>query len=356
MNMVEQQSYAVNQNEKQQTIVSFDLLRVTACFLVVMLHTAAAKFYTFDQHWWASNFYDSLSRCSVPVFFMISGALLLTKQDNIFLFYKKRVVRILPPLIAWSLIYMWWNSYHGVSYGGVWNWIKAICKGPVFFHLWYLYCIVGVYLFVPFLRKIYSKSDKNEKIIFLLTCFFCSSLPSLSILFDIKADIVTVYRLQYFSGYIGYLFAGVFLCEYSKEYGMNSHQVINIIGYFLSTLSIMFFTWLFSKMNGSPVEYFYQYLSVFVILSSLFFYNTFYKIGLSLNSFCGRILHSLSQLTLGIYCLHILALDRLQVYLSISPHMGSAWWAIPVTAVSAFCLSALIIAGVRQIKIVRFIT
>ncbi len=356
MSIAEQRSYAVNQNEEQQVIVSFDLLRVAACFLVVMLHTAAARFYTFDQYWWASNFYDSLSRCSVPVFFMISGALLLTKQESISLFYRKRVVRILPPLIIWSLIYMWWSSYHGVSYGGVWNWIKAICKGPVFFHLWYLYCIIGVYLFVPFLRKIYSTSDKNEKIIFLLICFFCSSLPSLLISFAIKVNIVAVYGLQYFSGYIGYLFAGAFLYEYNKEYGINKYPVTNIIGYFLSTLSIMFFTWLFSKMNGAPVEYFYRYLSVFVILSSLFFYNILFKIGLSLNSFCRRILHYLSQLTLGIYCLHVLTLDRLQVYFSISPHMGSAWWSIPVTAIFAFCLSALIIAGARQIKIVRFIT
>ncbi len=356
MNMVEQRSYAVNQNEKQQAIASFDLLRVTACFLVVMLHTAAVKFYTFDQQWWASNFYDSLSRCSVPVFFMISGALLLTKQDNIFLFYKKRVVRILPPLIIWSLIYMWWNSYHGVSYGGVWGWVKAICKGPVFFHLWYLYCLVGLYLFVPFLRKIYSRSDKKEKVIFLLLCFISSSLPSLSILLDIKMNIVTVYKLQYFSGYIGYLFAGAFLYEYNKEYGISKYPVTHAMGYLFSTLFIMFFTWHFSKKNGIPTDVFYKFFSVFVILSSIFFYNVIYEVGLWLNSFCGRGLQYLSQLTLGIYCLHVLTLDRLQVYFSISPHMGSAWWSIPVTTIFTFCFSALIIAGVRQIKIVRFIT
>ncbi|PIE58032.1 MAG: hypothetical protein CSA33_05075 [Desulfobulbus propionicus] len=337
----------------KQSVVNFDLLRVVACFLVVLLHTSGYKFYIFDEYWWASNFYDSLSRCSVPIFFMISGALLLTKEENIFLFYKKRVQRLLPPIIAWSIIYMLWNYYHGVSYGNLWGWIKTLLKGPVFFHLWYLYSIFGLYLFTPFLRKIYINSSIKEKVIFLFIWFFVSSLPSLSHLFDIKANIVSVYNLKYFSDYIGYFFSGAFLYEYRRN--VTKYNIINILGYMISVFCIMFFTYIFSKKNGSPTEIFYVYTSIFVIMSSLFFYNICYKAGYIINNLFAKIIRYLSQLTLGIYCIHILVMDRLYVYFSINVNMGNVWWSIPLTAVISFCFSAIIILIIKKIKIIRVI-
>lgn len=62
-------------------LVYMDWLRVVATIAVVTIHVAAGYVSTLDSNnvsrWLAGNFYDSLSRASVPIFVMISGALLL---------------------------------------------------------------------------------------------------------------------------------------------------------------------------------------------------------------------------------------------------------------------------------------
>src|SRR3546814_13654277 len=85
--------------------------------MVVVWHVAAMKFGVFDNQWWASNFDDSLTRSCVPVFLMISGVLLLGKQETLAVFFRKRFARILPPLLFWSLFYMSWNTWRGEDYG-----------------------------------------------------------------------------------------------------------------------------------------------------------------------------------------------------------------------------------------------
>src|SRR3546814_18926659 len=87
---------------------SRDTARVVACFMVVILHVAATLFGTFDDQWWASNFYDSLARSCVPLFLMITGVLLLGKQESLPAFLSKRFAGILPPLLFGSLLLMTW--------------------------------------------------------------------------------------------------------------------------------------------------------------------------------------------------------------------------------------------------------
>jgi len=44
-------------------------------------------------------------RWSVACFIMISGALLLDKEESPAVFYKKRLLRICIPLVTWTLVY-----------------------------------------------------------------------------------------------------------------------------------------------------------------------------------------------------------------------------------------------------------
>ncbi|GAB7265469.1 hypothetical protein DZS_24340 [Dickeya ananatis] len=75
------------------------IARIVSTFAVIVLHISA---YTVSLaelgslSWWAGNIYDSLTRWCVPVFVMISGALLLSpdKNESLSFFYKKRMSRI----------------------------------------------------------------------------------------------------------------------------------------------------------------------------------------------------------------------------------------------------------------------
>lgn len=66
--------------------ISYDLLRICAAVMVVLLHIAASNWYSLTPdkaEWFAMNFYDSMSRSAVPIFFMLSGTFLLRKDISL---------------------------------------------------------------------------------------------------------------------------------------------------------------------------------------------------------------------------------------------------------------------------------
>lgn len=92
-------------------LVYMDWLRVLATIAVVTIHVSAGYVSMLDasnvSRWMAGNFYDSFSRASVPIFVMISGALLLrgAKDSSIGEFLKKRASKVIIPFIGWSAIF-----------------------------------------------------------------------------------------------------------------------------------------------------------------------------------------------------------------------------------------------------------
>ena len=74
-----------------------DFLRAAACLMVVIVHASSDYFYLDGPQWIAANVYDSIVRCAVPLFFMLSGALLMKRaaSEPVADLNKKRYLRIL---------------------------------------------------------------------------------------------------------------------------------------------------------------------------------------------------------------------------------------------------------------------
>lgn len=75
-----------------------DLIRTIAIILVVMVHsiTLPDKWTTIPLDWWLSSiFYNTLGHMAVPMFVMLSGALLLGKEESYRQFFSKRVIKIM---------------------------------------------------------------------------------------------------------------------------------------------------------------------------------------------------------------------------------------------------------------------
>lgn len=84
---------------------AINLMRTLAIFMVIVVHVCAAPFKVMDASWLSINVVDSLARWCVPVFFMLSGALLLGKDEPLSVL-KKRIIKIILPLIFWSYVYL----------------------------------------------------------------------------------------------------------------------------------------------------------------------------------------------------------------------------------------------------------
>lgn len=158
----------------------FDYLRVWATVGVVLLHSSAAIYTATSKHDgvdYVSRFSlaaltDSAGRFGVGCFFMVSGALLLAAEHRFRL--GRQLARVAVPLLVWSVVYLVANAGFDRAgkpkvYGSnhepqsLVSAVKSVFVGPVAYHLWFVYALVGIYLVVPLLRPLTALPDPRRK-------------------------------------------------------------------------------------------------------------------------------------------------------------------------------------------------
>lgn len=323
-----------------QTQFGLSFLRVLATFSVILIHVSASLVMKFGDislfDWNVANFFGSISRYSVPMFFMISGALLLNKDYVLIDFLKKRLGKIIPPFIIWSLIYIFLNRY--VFRGESFNFMKII--KDVFYgskyNLWFIYTLLGVYLTVPVLRKWIKNAPQKEiqyvLIIWLFTLIL--TIPNLKIYFP-KID------LTYFSGFIGYFILGYYLSLF------NFKRIIPVL-FVVSGIAITIIgTCYFTVRNSKFYYYFYEYLCLNTFLVSSGVFILFNKVNSS-NKKVHFMIGQLNQVCFGIYLMHPLVLELFNligfdVYITnpIISVLLVASICFVICAITVFCLKKL---------------
>ena len=144
--------------EKQ---VYFEFLRALAIVLVVFNHTGTWGFmlYTVRMDSPLYPIYMFLSvacKPAVPLFWMISGALLLPKEESIGRVFKHRVLRMVLVLALFSMLHYLWQLWVGGYYDGfsLKFYIQRLYTGCFAPTYWYMYSYIGMLLMLPFLRKL----------------------------------------------------------------------------------------------------------------------------------------------------------------------------------------------------------
>lgn len=147
-----------------------DTIKVVAMLMVIGIHVISPHFFgqipatppgqpfRFDIHWWIAAAIDSLCRSSVPLFFMVSGALLLPRAEPIAAFLRKRFVAVVVPMVAWSGFYLVWG--HQIIHFAGTPPLSALPRQPAFFHLWFLYPLLLSYLAMPLMRAVFAQGGR----------------------------------------------------------------------------------------------------------------------------------------------------------------------------------------------------
>lgn len=345
----------MKENNNVNRIQWVDPLRVLATFSVIFLHASAplvAQFGTIsNSHWWVGNIYDSMVRFCVPIFLMISGALILPKTyESTKIFLKKRVLRIIPPFLLWSFIYIVLlladQIHNGENFTSteILRYIFHQLKNGASYHLWYIYLIIGLYLFFPIIQGWINNRNRKEikyfLIIWLITIII--SIPYVNI---IKPAI----EISYFSGFIGYPILGYYLSTSNFEIKKKKATYISLI--LLGVVVTMFGTYFLSNHLNSFTETFYDYLTLNVILASAGVFLLF-KDYVRIHS---KIIKFLSKYSYGTYLAHALVLTVLKKigisYAFIHPIIG-----IPVASVLCLIISTLIIYGINKLPLGKYIS
>lgn len=302
--------------KKEGRYLHLDILRIIGTLAVILIHVAAqnwTKVNVKSFEWGVFNFYDSLVRWGVPIFTMVSGALFLGRDLPTTTIYKKYILRIVTAFLFWSSIYALPILLGG---RGVKAFLIRVGKGP--YHLWFLFMIVGLYMIIPFLKKI----AENETLLtyFLrLSFFFAFVIPqTIGILQSLNGGLAGVLRemytdmhMDFVTGYAFYYLLGYYLNQ-KKEIKMGKVYLVGGIGF----LSTFLFTALFSMMKNKPNELFYEYFSVNVLFESIFIFLMVRKIfvmnGKKTEEKVGNFLKKLSKYSFGAYLVHVLILNNLR--------------------------------------------
>lgn len=330
----------------------YDKLRILATIAVITIHVSSNLFYhkpIGSFSWWTGSTFDAIARFGVPIFLMISGALLLPKKEEIKVFYKKRLHRILIPFLLWLTIYYIRSLPHNVTFSKAsYLLLHGICSGTSY-HLWYIYMLVGIYLVIPVVRIwIQNTSDRGIRIILILW-----GILLLLRLTETTTELVKKLNIEFFY-YLGYVIAGYYFSI--RNFGKcNNIRKFSITAIFIGTLITLFGTYILSLYKGKPHELLFNCLSPNVALMAFGIFLLFRYTGFPKEKVPGKwiCIHSY-----GIYLSHVFILEQLKsVYwikylYYIYPIIG-----IPVMTVLCLFLSLLLIMIIHKIpKIGKYIS
>jgi surface polysaccharide O-acyltransferase-like enzyme len=330
-----------------------DALRAFAAMSIVFLHVASP----IAQHpaeyslgwWWTANFIYSFARPSIALFVMVSGLLLLSpsKEESMALFFRKRFLRIVVPFVVWGTVYFFWKTHGHVSAHAFGQLARQFVEGPVYYHLWFIYTIAGIYLATPVFR-VYAKHASRANYMYLLALWFAGTC--LYPLVRHFCGITIGIPIMVAGGFLGAFLLGNFLSDIWP--GKRTAAWLALVAVLCLVATTLSGYMLSSGLRGSYDTTFQDFLSPTVVVAAACIFLVCKSLPFdAMRRAAPRlygIVSAISGASFSVYLMHILVLEILKDHIPgfaldatfVHPLIG-----IPLTAVLtlAFCVVITII-------------
>ena len=318
----------------KQRIIYLDFLKVIAIFLMVANHcvdnvTPAERALPWYNLW--GSVYNSFTRPAIPLFMMVTGILLLPTKMDMGSFYKKRLSRVLIPFLVWSVLYNLFPWFTGLlncdpetihvffkwadtsqAFGDA---LRNILMIPFNFsafavQMWYVYLLIGIYLYIPVFSAWVEKSDKRSQRIFLAIWAVSLFVPYLrnyltENLFG-ECSWNEFGLFYYFAGFSGYMLLGHHLVKYPLQMSKVSKYALAAIafaiGYAVTLIGFKNATAV-EGQSEAMVELFFTYCSPNVALMTFAVFLICKDIRFE-NKRVNRFISQFSICTFGIWMCH----------------------------------------------------
>jgi surface polysaccharide O-acyltransferase-like enzyme len=343
-----------------------DLIRTLAIFLVVLLHASNEALQATSvpaADWWTAVVYKSISLSCVPLFVLLSGLLLLQPaklNEPLRVFLKKRLSRLGLAFAFWTAVYLAWGFYiykvpvtlSNVALGTV----KSLLTGS-WYHFWFIYLIVGLYLITPILRIVIAYGSRRlVRYLILLWFVGVAVLPLIQLAsgYDLNPTVFVV------GGFVGVFVLGTYLQNVKVRSAFLFGLVI--AGFVFTVLGM----WLMNYPLSDPLNaqltnnFFVGYLSVNVIVGSAALFLLLLKAhpdwpGTN-HAFAKRFVQAISKNTLPIFLLHIIILESFERgffgftlgFTSLNPIVE-----IPLLATLTFFISLGLVLVMRKVPVLK---
>lgn len=297
------------------------ILNVLACIGVVILHTFETG-YTSDANFVFEVLIRAIAYCAVPVFFMITGATLIDYREryDTKTFFKKRLLKVIIPLIIWSIIYFIINFFKGkfsindLSFKFVFEYFFLVKTNPIF---WFFVVIIGIYLAIPVISLIPQETRRKAFLYIIIIIFvFNQFLPDLLYHLNLNYNYDLKFPLTY-SGWISFIFIGYYIDKYEI---VKKHRVIIYVLGIIGFLTMVVPTIFISYHKNESCSWFDEYYDAPCVLYSASVF-LFFKSKINNNQIVTKIMpffNFVAPTTLGIYVLHIAIRDFLRYFYTYS--------------------------------------
>ena len=302
--------------------IHIELLRIIACFFVIFNHTDDNGFFLFSQYdagnikFWLYIFLSIFCKFSVPLFFAISGGLLLSKNESIKDVWKKRVIKMFLVLIIFSFGYYLVNIHKDFSRFSLVSFFKVLCTTNHNYSYWYLYAFIPYLISLPLLRPL-AQNMKNEHFLYMsvIGIFSMAIIPILEFLIWKGAyHINSFFNFNWITSYtvlypcLGYYIENRMDIEKARKY-IPSLWICNIVTILISC----YMTYYRPLIIGSgKIEYTQDFHTTFILINMITIYITFKCLfNKSLSSKWTGLISSIGGATFGIYLVHMKVLTLL---------------------------------------------
>ncbi|MCB0101037.1 MAG: acyltransferase family protein [Anaerolineales bacterium] len=336
-------------SRKTNFIPWVDVIRFLAAFLVVLAH--AVDLVNIPWVWGA--FYYTLSRIAVPIFFMVSGYLILSHQEDFWTFFYKRFLKVFIPFLVWSIIFDLFRENpfqeHGFTLQSVAGVIIRILRGPRYDHLWFFYSLFGLYLFTPILR-IFIKNAKLTEVLYFVALWLL--VKPVMLLMGEYFLIRQGFDLGFVDGYVGYFLIGYLLGQSEITRRMLVWSWLFFLIGFVFSFSVFYF-------DIPPVDnelILRDYLSLNIVIMSL---GSFVVLRSALQTASKSLIyvaHISAPHIFGIYLIHPLILywlTRNRWVLGFDSYQWNALFMTPLLALITFGSGWLIVYLMHRVPILR---
>lgn len=347
-----------NSNTTQKERLAFiDYIRVVACFLVMMVHVTE-NFYIPDtsgvgenmiriaddsNRFWIAFWNGGIARICVALFMIVSAFLLVPMKEGVGMaqFYKKRFLRIFPPMLFFMVLYSILPAIWGdFSWEQSWKFLKGIpLNFPEYaYHLWFMYPLISLYLFIPIISPWLEKASAKDERIFLFIFALSTLMPFIHKLTPYTYIFGECWwngfhMFWYFSGYIGYLVMAHYIhkhIDWSTSKRMLIGSTCFVIGSAYTFWSHFSMTSADTPLSLPLIEYAWEFCTPNVLLAS---FGAFILFTCIKQAKAPRLITDISKLSFGMYLMHVFLVAPITQYIihgNPAEPLVTVWIAIPV--------------------------
>jgi len=327
------------ENSNNERLEYLDTIKSVAIFFVCFYHFNTLSSNFLDNPSLTTYFHyfiTGVASAGVPIFFLVSGALMLNRGYDLKKHIKKSInISILT--IVWAvitlviLIPIFNDSYNFISFAeALWNWKQQRIN-----HLWYLPTLVIIYLLFPIIKEIYDKKDKRILCFFLVTVFiFTFGNVFLSILANLTEWFLNINYLEgsfnffnifnpfdgFYAYSVVYFIVGGLLLTWLKNDKVKYSNILLLFTVAFTTTLLFLYGIVLSFSNNKVYDTVWGgYDTIMTLIMALCIFVLASK-GKIRNLAFAKLIKIIGTNTLGIYFLHVIVGSFLMEYYVLLPY------------------------------------